>query len=237
MNTTPNGWTILDADAGVLCHTYRFAGGTSKAFAARMKDGKLVVLSPSIPKSDGVFDDLLEYGDVGAVVATNGFHYLGQPAWRARFPDARFFAPPNAAMRIGKKCPEAGTFEPLAALQPLLGDKIGVRDAPGTRIGETWAWARTEKGNIWYASDVLANMPTLPSHFIFKHVFKWTGSAPGYRIFGLAMKFVAKDKTAMLAQFSKDIEAAPPIIVVPAHGDIVDRDTVAQETHDLLANA
>ncbi|MFT6399553.1 MAG: hypothetical protein ACJAYU_004320 [Bradymonadia bacterium] len=201
-----------------------------------MGDGKLVVLSPSIGLTDGLVDDLLQFGEVGAIVATNGFHYLGQPEWRARFPEARFFAPPEAAVRIANKCPEVGSFEPLSALQPLLGDNLGVREAPATRIGETWAWAKTDKGNIWYASDVLANMPTLPSHFVFKRIFKWTGSAPGFRIFGLAMKFVAKDKKKMLAQFSKDIEAAPPTIVVPAHGDIVDRDTVAQETRDLLAN-
>ena len=100
---TEHGWTVIDADAGVLSYTYRFPGGTANAFAARMADGRMFVLSPPSEANDADFDKIQEFGEFGAVAVNNGFHHLGQPAWKKRFPDARFFAAPEVAARIVKR--------------------------------------------------------------------------------------------------------------------------------------
>ncbi len=237
MDTTPNGWTVVDADTGVLSYTYKFPGGTANSLAARMPDGRMFVMSPPMGVDEGVFDDLLQFGEVGAVATNNGFHHLGLPAWEKRFPDARFYASPKAAIRIAKKNKDVGALEPLSDLIPLLGDDIGLRDADGTKCGESWVWARTGGGYAWYTSDILANMPGLPKAFFVRQAFKLTGSAPGYRIFKLAMFAMVKDRKGVLRQFAQDVEKAPPSIVIPGHGELITRASVAQETRDLLQSA
>lgn len=233
--TTPNGWKVLDADSGTLVYTYRFArNATSNAFATRMADGRMLVVSPPSGVDAGVFDDLLAFGEVGALLANNGLHHLGLGAWRTRFPEARAFAAPLAGARIAKKSKDAGIIAPLAELQPLLGDGVHVREVPNTRVGETWAWVDSGRGHLWYASDVLANMPSLPPSFPARQLFKWTKSAPGYRVFGLAMLFMAKNRRDLLERMATDVQAAPPAVMVPAHGDIVATADVAEQTLEQL---
>ncbi|MBP6841702.1 MAG: hypothetical protein KA190_30660, partial [Kofleriaceae bacterium] len=118
MTTLTSGWTVLDEAAGVLTCSYRFGKGkaSSATFVARMGNGQLLVVSPAKGLPEATFTELARFGPVGALVANNGFHHLGQAEWRARFPAARCFAPAAAIARIHKKNPGAGAFEPLAAL-------------------------------------------------------------------------------------------------------------------------
>lgn len=232
MDTTPAGWIVIDRDAAILTYTYRFgSGGTSNAFVARMGNGKLLVVSPPCGLGDAFFDDLAEFGEVGALVANNGFHHLGQVAWRARYPEARCFAPTEALARISKKNPADLPFEPLSALGEITGETVGFREVANTKCGESWFWAQGAGGTVWFMSDVLANMPSLPKQFVFKWMFKLSKSAPGYRPFGLALKFIVKDKKATLRALRDDVSAHPPSVVVPAHGDILQADDLLERTH------
>lgn len=238
MEQTENGWTIVDKDTGLLTYEYEFVkDGTSTSFAVKMPDGKMMVISPGSKMPDGAFDDLQAVGDIGAVVAPNGFHHLGVPDWRRRFPEARFFAPPKAAARIRKKNADAGEFEPLSALQELLGDNIGVRESPATKCGETWAWVKTAAGPVWFVSDMMCNLETLPSKFVIRTLFRITGSAPGFRLFKLAMLAIIKDKKQALRTLSDDMKANPPSIIVPAHGVALHREGIADEAQALIAKA
>ncbi len=237
MQTTPGGWNVIDREAGVLSLTYSFKkDAVSTTFVATMPGRKLVVVSPAKNVSDAALAELAEFGTVVALVANNGFHHLGQAEWRKRFPEARCFAPPEAIARIKKKNPAAGNFEPLDALANLTGSHVGFRVVPNSRVGESWFWAKTAAGYAWYLSDVLINLPKLPP-FPIGLLFKWTHSAPGLRPFGLALKFVVKDKAATLRLLRQDLAAHPPTEVIPGHGDIVARAGIAQEIDALLASA
>lgn len=237
MDETSNGWVILDEDAGVLTYTYSFGGGLANAFVARYDTDKLLVLSPPYRLSDGAFQDLERFGRVSSVVATNGFHHLGQPEWKARYPGAKFYASPEAARRIAKKNPKAGTFVPLGELAKELHGEVGVIEAPAEKCGETWGYAKVANGYAWFASDTLANMPGLPKALPPRLLMKWTKSAPGYRVFGLALKFLAKDPKALLRRLRDELRLRPPTIMVPAHGDVLTREGLADETEELLASA
>lgn len=238
MEKTPGGWTVIDRDAGVLTYTYEFTkGGLSTTFVARMGDGKLLVVSPCTGLTDEAAKELEAFGEVGAVMANNGFHHLGVAAWRERYPNARFFAPAEAIKRIKKKNADAGDFEPLSALVGTTGDDVGIHDVDNTKCGESWVWARTANGSAWYVSDVLANIPGLPKPLIPKLLFKLTGSAPGYRVFNLALKFIVKDKKAVLRALLADMEKLPPTVVVPAHGPLLDQASVAADTREVLQAA
>ncbi len=235
MNKTQNGITILDHDAGVLVYSYEFApGASSNMFVARMADGKLMVVSPSSRTPDPVFEDLLAYGDIGALVANNGFHHLGQAEWKARFPEARCFAPAEGWARIKKKNPAAPSFEPLTALAELLGPDLFVGECEATKCGESWAWVKTEAGYIWYLSDLLANMQALPSNFLVRMMMKLTKSAPGYKVFHGAQMFILRDKKGAMRRLLEEMQAHPPAIVVPAHGPPLAHPELAEDTYALL---
>jgi hypothetical protein len=238
MKTTQNNWTIIDGDAGVLSFSYKFASeGQANCFTARLASGGLLVISPPRTISDAEIGDLAKYGEIEAIVANNGFHHLGIGLWREKFPRARCFAAPGAGRRIGKKSKNAGELEPLSALKPLLGNGVAVIEAPKSKAGETWAWAKIAGGYAWYASDVLANMDRLPSSFVVRTLFKLSNSAPGYKVFKLATTFLLSDKKRAFGVMLEDVRKHPPTVMVPAHGDILDHASLAGDTEQLLVSA
>lgn len=111
---------------------------------------------------------------------------------------------------------------------------MGFREVANTKAGESWFWAKTASGSAWFLSDVLINLPKLPPAFPLRLLFKWTGSAPGFRVFHLALKFVVKDKRAALRQLREDMAAHPPTVIVPAHGPLLDHPGITEETRALL---
>ena len=222
----------------MLALHYTFTnGGNATTFAARMGNGEMMVVSPSVGLAAADAAQLESFGKVGALVANNGLHHLGQTEWRARFPDARCFAAPEAAKRIRKKNRAVGAFEPLDALHELTGNDVGVRQAHNSECGETWCWARIAGGYAWYVSDVLANMPTLPKALVPKLLFWATGSAPGYRVFHLALKFIVKDKSATLKSMLSDLDTHPATVIIPAHGGILRDTDIAAKTRDIIKAA
>lgn len=238
MQTTPNGWTIIDPAAAVLSFTYEFnPGATSNCFTARLASGGLLVLSPPSKISREQVEDLAAYGPVEALVANNGLHHLGLARWRELFPAARCFAAPGARARIAKKSRDAGELEDLSALTPLLADGVAVIETPSSRCGETWARVKLDDGYAWYTSDLFANMERLPPSFMVRMLFKWTKSAPGYRLFNLAQKFVLKDRKAVLRALLEDVREHPPRVMVPAHGALLASESVAADTEELLVAA
>ena len=86
-------------------------------------------------------------------------------------------------------------------------------------------------------SDILANLEALPSNLLLKMLFRFTGSAPGYRVFNLAMKFIVRDRKQVLQALLGDMQALPPAVVVPAHGGLLSDPEVAQRTEQLLVEA
>lgn len=237
MQTTKLGWTIIDDEAGVLSYSYSFgAEGQANCFTARLPSGGLLVISPPSKVADPVIDELGAFGEVEAIVANNGFHHLGIRRWRERCPNAGCFAAPGAIARIGKKSRDAGELRPLADLQSQLGDDVAVVEAPTSKCGETWAWAKIGGGYAWYASDILANLEQLPSSFLVRLLFKVSKSAPGYRVFNLAVKLIIKNRRAAFDEMLADVREHPPTVMVPAHGAILVGDSVAGETERLLAS-
>jgi hypothetical protein len=87
------GWHLLDDDAHVLWREYVFSrGARATTMVFRGADG-LVVVSPATGMADRDFDELREHGEVRALVANNTYHHMGQASWRARFPEAKSYAP------------------------------------------------------------------------------------------------------------------------------------------------
>jgi len=224
-------WTALEA--GVLWTPYNFGGGIATTFVFRGKDDALVVMSPGCGLDGATLDKLKSYGHVAALVAINGFHHLGLPAWRQHFPDAKCYAPRSAIGRLSKKAPGV-MFAPLEALAPLLGDGTRVLEPDGMP-GSAFAFVRGAGGTYWYVCDLLFNIPELPKQFVFKTLMSMTDSAPGYKLFRPAVWLQVKDKKALTSWFDRQLSDAPPTTIVPGHGPPVQRQDLVEATRAQIA--
>jgi hypothetical protein len=234
MTITISGWTTLSEAPAVLVHEYGFGAGRANALAVQLPGRKWMIVSPPPKLTAAQAEAFGAHGEVVALVENNGTHHMGLAPCRTLFPNAVAYAEPLAAARIGKKNPSAGRLEPVAALRPLLGDAVSVIAAEGCKIGDVIVRVKSEKGVVLYTSDFIANINKLPRNPLFRLMFKLTGSGPGLKIFRIFFTFFVADKRAALAFLTREIEAHPPAIMVPAHGDVVARPDLASTLLGML---
>jgi hypothetical protein len=220
VQTTPHGWKVFDAGLPILTYEYSFGPGTSTALAAGGRDG-LIVVSPPCRVEPGVLDDLAPFGAVRALVASNAFHHLGLPAWKARFPDAALFAPAQAVARVTRKT-GLGGVRPLADAAAIAGPRVELVDMPYYRTGEVLVRMTTDRGAVWYVTDIIMNWPVLPKNPVARIMFGLSGSGPGLKFNNISPLFMVKDRKALRRWFADEFRKAPPTWLIPAHGDVVD---------------
>jgi hypothetical protein len=221
-----HGWSVIDADAGVLWREYRFSGkALATTLVFRGADGGLVVVSPGTGLSAPEYDALRDFGEVRALVANNTFHHLGQRPWREHFKDAQSYAPPRAVEVLGKKV-QGVPFRPLTELP--LPAHVRWEDPPGFKTGEAILSVGTGRGPVWYSGDLLTNLTSLPPPPR-RWLFTWTGSAPGFRLFRPAVWLAVKDRRAVRDWALGRLAQDPPAVVVPAHGRPVEVPDVAAQ--------
>jgi len=232
--TTAKGWNVLERDSAILWRQYSFGPALATTMVFRGAGDGLIVMSPGNNLDDGAMDELADFGKVVALVASNAYHWLGQPSWRKRFPEARTFAPAQGIKRLSKKMPGV-KFEPLEALAPLLGDRATVVEPPGFKVGNAFATARGRSGTYWYPSDLLSNIPKLPPGFVFRTLMSMTNSGPGYRLFRPSVWLQVKNKAVLRAWIDEELVKSAPVAVVPAHGPPIAGPDLVSSTKSLVA--
>jgi len=211
-----NTWTVVDPSLPALTCSYVFGPGVAKALAVAV-DGGVAVVSPPCNPSASCFEELEKTGPVRALVASNAYHYLGLPAWKARYPDAPVFAPAQSIARLEKRSKIAG-IRPLS--EAKLGGRVELVDMPHYKTGEVLVrWPIEGGGYAWYVTDVMFNMRELPRG-PFGWIMKWTRSGPGLRRNALAGPLMIKDKRALYAWLAEQAEKTPPKLVVACHLDV-----------------
>jgi hypothetical protein len=158
---------------------------------------------------------------VRALVASNAFHFLGLPEWKARFPDARVFAPVQSIARVERKSGLRG-IEPLADAASLTGDKLQLIDLPHYRTGEVLVRIDSGRGRVWYVTDLILNLRELPANAAVKILFRLSGSAPGLKFNNVGGLFMIRNKAALRRWLADEFRKAPPDWLIPAHGEFVD---------------
>jgi hypothetical protein len=234
MQTTPHGWKLFDARMPVLMYEYNFGPGTANALAVGAKDG-LIVVSPPCRVAPGVFDDLLQYGPVRALVASNAFHHLGLPEWQARFPDAEIFAPAQSIKRVKKQSKVSG-IRPLADAAPIASPRVELTDMPHYKTGEVLVRIKTDQGLVWYVTDVIMNLPELPRQLFIRTLFRLSGCAPGLKFNNIAPLFMVRNKRALRRWIANEFHSAPPSWLIATHGEIVDFAANPDASRALFAN-
>jgi hypothetical protein len=235
METTARGWNVEDRESAILWREYAFGGGLATTFVFRGAGDSLIVVSPCNGVDAATLDELSEFGKVAALVASNGFHWLGQTIWRKHFPESKSFAPAQAIDRLAKKVPDLPRFEPLQAAASLLGDRASLIEVPGCKVGSAAVTVRGKNGTYWYPSDLFANIPKMPSNIVFRLLMSMTDSAPGYRLFRPAVWLQVKDKTVVRDWIDDAMTNSAPTTVVPAHGAPVSGTDVVAKTKALAA--
>lgn len=227
------GWTVVDERLPLLTYAYTFAPEAhATTLAIGGPEGFIVLSPPSRPK-DECFAELEKHGKVRALVASNGFHHLGLPAWKKRYPDAPVFAPAQSVARVEKHSKIQG-IRPVAEAASLLPAGVELVDMPHYRTGEILARIQTEKGLLWYVTDLIFNMLELPKMFPIRQIFKWTNSAPGFKLNRVGTRFMVKDWKALLRWMRAEVEKAPPSLVLPCHGAPLKLDPPGKQLLDLL---
>jgi hypothetical protein len=237
MTTHVQGWTTLAEDPLVLLREYSFGPGTANAMVVRLPNGNLMITSPPTDVPSAELSALNAHGKVVALLEFNGVHHLGLPACRSCFPAAVTYASPRAAARILKKSKDPGKIESIDALQPLLGDKIRVVPVDGDKLGDVLVRVQTEKGTLLYAGDFFANIRVLPKNLLFRLIFKLTDSGPGFKVFRIFFKRFVADRKAARDSLIREVEANPPAMLVPAHGDVVTQSDLAPTIVSMLRAA
>ena len=220
MNATAHGWKIFDAHTPILTYEYSFGPGLATSLAVGGKDG-LVIVSPPCRVAAGVFDDLSPYGPVRALVASNAFHYLGLPEWKARFPDAALFAPAQSIARVERQSKLSG-IRPVAEATAIAGARLELVDMPHYKTGEVLVRIAADRGLVWYVTDIVMNIPKLPRNPVIKLMFGLSRSGPGLKLNNIAPLFMVRDKAALLRWLAAEFDKAPPSWLIPTHGDIVE---------------
>ena len=212
-----HSWTPVTDDNSVLALKYSFGFGTANSVAARLDDGSWLVVSPAVNLPDVCFNTLLKQGPVSALVAPNAFHHLGQSEWRAKFSNAVSYAPENALNRLAKKASSIA-FEPLANLRPKFGGRFELVVPLGMKAADCLVRIGTPTGNVWFVGDLISNTVPDDVSFLPRLLFGLLGGGPGYRFNPVPAMMYLKDKPTWQADVRARFQAAPPTVIVPAHG-------------------
>lgn len=215
-----SGWQTFDEQARLLSFEYAFGSIRVRSIAIGVEGGYAVV-SPPYKPAPQTLDDIERHGAVRALVASNGFHHMGLPAWHARFPNATLHAPAQSIARIQRQHRLDG-IEPLSQAPGSPGTGLQWIDLPYYRTGELLLRVDGASGTIWYVTDMMSNLAQLPAHPIFRTAYRLTRSAPGLRYNNLASLFMVRDKRALKRWLAEMVEADPPRWLIPAHGEILD---------------
>jgi glyoxylase-like metal-dependent hydrolase (beta-lactamase superfamily II) len=237
MNSPIAGWTQIAAEPLVLVREYSFGPGTANAVAVRLDDGTFLVVSPPTNLSARELDELASVGEVSALLANNGAHYLGLASFCQRFPSATAYATETALQRIQQKSKQPVALKPLSQLLPKLSDKIEVIAADGCKVGDVLVRVQSERGTLLYVGDFFANIPKLPWNPLFRLMFKLTKSAPGFRVFGIFFQFFSSDRAALRDFLVRELQSSSPTVMIPAHGDYIARPELGPTMISMLQTA
>jgi hypothetical protein len=225
-------WIKLTSDGRLRTLKYSFGQGTANTFAAQLDDDGWLVVSPAAGAPAAVLDELAADGPVRALVAPSGFHHMGHPAWRARFPDAKSYAPEGSMARLRKK--SSVDYLPLAELTAQLPSRFELAIPDGLKSPDLMVRVQSGHDRVWFTGDLISNTTEADLKFFPRLIFSLFGSGPGYRFASLPAKVNARDVAAWKRAVLRAVEAAPPTIVLPAHGDPV-RDDAGARTRAILA--
>lgn len=225
-------WQNLTSDGRVRWLKYSFGPGTANTLAVQLDDASWLVVSPSVGSPDAVYDALASQGPVGALLAPNGFHHMGQKDWRKRFPRAISFAPDDAHSRLAAKSPGI-PYKSFTDLKKILPSRIGLLLPDGMKKPDLLLHANTGGETVWFSGDLVSNTGAEDMPLVWRLLMSLFGAGTGFRFNPMPSMVYVNDKSSWKRSVSAAIDKFPPKVVLPAHGDPI-RENAAGRTQDIL---
>lgn len=220
---------------GIRVRVYQFNDNPLHTSVVSLADGGLLVLSASTDVSDGDFAELDALGKVRALVAPGAFHNMGLPAWSARYPDAGIYGPAAAAKHIAKVHPKLAPLQDLRALAAILPPDVEAFEVDGCGHPDVLLVVRRGDGTTWFTNEIITNWASWPSAFMFKLLFRLTGSGPGLNVNTMALMFIKGKKPLVKAFHEAKLASHPPTRLVPCHGEVLEDANLKQRLVEVLA--
>ncbi len=231
----PESWTVLDHGALEPCGDglWTISGALpnmalprTAVIARHVHQGTSgLVVHSAISVNDAVLADILAQGTPRWLVVPNGLHRLDAPAWKARFPDIQVLCPPAAREAVEQVVPVDAVFDES---DDRFGADTGISFRPWAGVGgKEWAMlVHHASGEVSVVvTDAIFNLPHQPGFGGL--ILRMMGSSGGPKVTFLARRLMLDNA----AELAADIRAVAKIEglkrLVPAHGEVVDRDVAA----------
>jgi len=215
-------WQPLTADGRTLWLKYWWGPGSANALAFRQADGAWAIVSPPSEAPASVFDHLAARGRIASLIAPNGFHYLGQAAWRERFPEARSFAPAGALSRLAAKAPDVDFHRLEDHLDRFAPAQIVI--PRGMKTPDAMIALPVEEGWLWWLGDQYANVGKGDASLPLRLLSRLLTGGPGYHCNCRPELVYVDDRAAWGRDLADGFSLRPPRLVLCAHGAPVTSD-------------
>ncbi len=177
---------------------------------AKRTDGTLV-LHGLMALEENAQREVEALGEIAHLVVPSRFHRLDAARYRARYPNAKLWAPAAARKSVEKRAAMDGTYEEFPA-----DDVVSLVDIDGLAKREGALVARSKRGTTYVFNDALFNMPDITglSGFVLKHVTQSTG---GPRVSRTARIAIVADRALYRAALEKIADDPKLVRVMVAH--------------------
>lgn len=219
---------------GIWARGYELNGNPLITSAVALGEGELMIVNPATEMGDADFVATDELGTVTAIVSPGAYHNMGLPSWSARYPDAGLYGPGPAAAHIAKVHPKLAPLKDLEALSEQLPEGVTAEDWGGMGQPDAMIIVRRDDGTTWFTNEVITNWKGWPKSFMFKLIFKLTGSGPGLNINTMSLMFTKGKKPAVKAYILETLDAAPLTRLVPCHGDVLEDPDLATKLREVV---
>jgi hypothetical protein len=215
-------WTVVDHDPIVRCEPNLWlADGAVPGMALRRRmsvfrsaDG-LLVFHNAVPLREEEMVALERWGRPAFLVVPNRFHRLDLHAWKARYPELRILAPPEAARAVAEVVPVDGDYGTLPG-DPAL----AVHPIEGWKLGEAVLEVRSGSRVSLVVGDVVMNNAPAPG--LRGLLLRAIGSVGGPKVTPLGRLLGVRDARAVAGTLRR-LAAIPGLArLVPSHGTVVE---------------
>ncbi len=221
---------------GIWARTYIFNGNPLTNSLIDIGDGGLMAVSPGTDLSAADFDAVDKLGTVKALLSPGAFHNMGLPVWNERYPDASIYGPTSAISHIAKAHKKLPALQHLSALNDVLPDDVHVEEVAGMHHADAFVAVSRDDGTTWFTNEVITNWEGWPSKFMFRMIFKFTGSGPGLNVNTMAVKLVKGKKAEIRAFYEAKLASHKPTRLVPCHHAVIEDPELGSKLADVLAN-
>ena len=189
-------------------------------FLIVLNDGSLCVFSPlkNLPKD--TYESIESIGPISLIVAPNHYHNAALIECSENFPNVKFCASKEAAVRLRKIT--GLDFMPLAYLEEKLPQHISIVSPPGLKTGEFWLRIKQDNQVGWIVVDAFSGAST---------------SDEGSRVEMLKTfpSYGVKDSSLYKNWLINQIDGDSPATIMPCHGNIVRSNSLGIQMKYLLS--